>query len=254
MLTEERYSKILEIVNNKKSVKLTELCSILDASVSTVRRDLNSLHHMGKLVKVHGGAVANNDNFSFIEHNVEEKQILYTEEKKAISKYAASLINDGDFVFVDAGTTTEKLADYITAKDVVFVTNAFINAKKLAAKGYKVYIPGGEIKISTEAIVGAKCVLDLKNYNFTKAFMGVNGISISGGYSTPDESEAIVKRIVIENSVKSYILADHSKFSQKYSVTFSDIKDAEIITDREADKKYNEATNVNVVQKEVMKI
>lgn len=247
MLTEERYSRILEIVDNKKSVKLTELCSALGASVSTVRRDLNSLHHMGKLVKVHGGAVANNDKFLFIEHNVEEKQVLYMEEKNAIAKFAASFINDGDFVFVDAGTTTEKLADYITAKDVVFVTNAFINAKKLAAKGYKVYIPGGEIKISTEAIVGSECVLDLKNYNFTKAFVGVNGISVSGGYSTPDESEAVVKRTVMENSAKNYILADHSKFSQKYSVTFAGIKDAEIVTDQETDKKYYEATNVIVV-------
>ncbi len=247
MLTEERYSKILEVVNERKSVRLTELCDILNASVSTVRRDLNALHDMGKLVKVHGGAVANNDNFSFIEHNVEEKQILYTEEKSVISKFAAGLIEDDDFVFVDAGTTTAKIADYVTAKNVTFVTNGFLNAKKLAGKGYKVYIPGGEIKISTEAIVGAKCVLDLKSYNFTKAFIGVNGISVSGGYSTPDDNEARVKRTVIENSAKSYILADNSKFDRISSITFADIKAASIITDKAVDKKYKEVTHVKEV-------
>ncbi|MDE6024915.1 MAG: DeoR/GlpR family DNA-binding transcription regulator [Lachnospiraceae bacterium] len=248
MLTEERYSKILEIVNEKRSIKLTELCNILNASVSTVRRDLNTLHDMRKLVKVHGGAIANDDNFSFIEHNVQEKSILYTEEKTAISKYAASLIKDNDLVFIDAGTTTEKIADYITAHNVTFVTTGFINAKRLAAKGHKVFIPGGEIKISTEAIVGAECILNLKAYNFTKSFVGVNGISITGGYSTPDKNEAIVKRTVIENSLDSYIVADHSKLGKVSGVTFAGIREAGLISDGPVEKKYKEITYVKEVK------
>ncbi|MCM1272874.1 MAG: DeoR/GlpR family DNA-binding transcription regulator [Clostridium sp.] len=248
MLTEERYAKILEIVNEKRSIKLTELCDILDASVSTVRRDLNALHDMRKLVKVHGGAIAIDDNFSFIEHNVEEKSILYTEEKTAISKYAASLIEDNDLVFIDAGTTTEKMADFVTARNVTFVTTGFINAKRLAAKGYKVFIPGGEIKVSTEAIVGAECILNLKAYNFTKAFVGVNGISLTGGYTTPDKNEAIVKRTVIENSCKTYIVSDHSKLDKVSGVTFADIREAGLISDGPVDKKYKEITYVKEVK------
>lgn len=108
MLAEERMAIILETINEQKAVKLSQLCEMLDASISTVRRDINSLADMGKIVKVHGGAMALDDNFSFIEHNVEEKLALFAEEKIAIAKYAASLIEYGDFVYIDAGTTTEK--------------------------------------------------------------------------------------------------------------------------------------------------
>ena len=186
MLAEERMAIILEIINEQKAVKLSQLCEMLDASISTVRRDINSLADMGKIVKVHGGAMVLDDNFSFIEHNVEEKLALFTEEKIAIAKYAASLIEYGDFVYIDAGTTTEKMIDFIPQKDVSFVTNGFTHAKKLAQRGFKVYIPGGEVKFVTEAIIGAECVMTLKSYNFTKCFIGANGISVSAGFSTPD--------------------------------------------------------------------
>ena len=92
MLAEERMAIILETINEQKAVKLSQLCEMLDASISTVRRDINSLADMGKIVKVHGGAMALDDNFSFIEHNVEEKLALLAEEKIAIAKDAASLM------------------------------------------------------------------------------------------------------------------------------------------------------------------
>ena len=220
MLAEERMAIILEIINEQKAVKLSQLCEMLDASISTVRRDINSLADMGKIVKVHGGAMALDDNFSFIEHNVEEKLALFTEEKIAIAKYAASLIEYGDFVYIDAGTTTEKMIDFIPQKDVSFVTNGFTHAKKLAQRGFKVYIPGGEVKFVTEAIIGAECVMTLKSYNFTKCFIGANGISVSAGFSTPDVREARVKTAAIDGSRKAYVLSDHSKFDKITSATF----------------------------------
>lgn len=247
MLTEERYSVILEMVNARKSIKLTELCDILNASVSTVRRDLNALSEMGKLKKVHGGAVAVDDSFTFTEINVEKKSRLFKKEKTAVASYAASLIDNEDFVFIDAGTTTEKMIDFIPRKNVTFVTNGFIHAKKLAQKGFKVYIPGGEIKYETEAIVGVDCIMTLKNYNFTKCFMGTNGISISAGYSTPDLNEAKVKTSVIDGSLKTYILADHSKFDKVTSFTFAQLNKADIITDKLYDKKYTNYTFIKEV-------
>lgn len=77
------------------------------------------------------------------------------EEKTAIAEYAATLVEDGDFIFIDAGTTTQKLIDFLPEKEVTYVTNGFIHAKKLAERNFKVYIPGGEIKLLTEAVVGA---------------------------------------------------------------------------------------------------
>lgn len=247
LLTEERYSIILELVNTRKSIKLTELCEILNASISTVRRDLNALAEMGRLTKVHGGAIAIDDNFTFTEINVDEKSRLFTEEKTIIARYAASLIDDEDFIFMDAGTTTEKMIEFLPQKKVTFVTNGFIHAKKLAQKGFKVYIPGGEIKLITEAIVGAECIMTLKNYNFTKSFIGVNGISISSGFSTPDINEAKVKTTIVDGSLKTYVLADHSKFDKVTSVTFATLNRADIITDKLSDKKYTDYTSVKEV-------
>lgn len=238
MLTEERHSIILDIVNSQKSITVSELCEVLKTSESTIRRDLNMMAERGLLNKVHGGAIALNDTMEFVEHNVEEKSKLYIEEKSAIARYAASLIEDGDFVYIDAGTTTEKMIDFLPDRNVTFVTNGFIHAKKLAKRGFKVLIPGGEIKSVTEAIVGAECILALQKYNFTKCFIGVNGISIKAGFTTPDGNEAAVKSAVTANSQHVYVLADHSKFDKISSVTFMPLSEGTIITDVLMERKY----------------
>lgn len=248
MLTEERYSVILEQVKQNKSVTLTELCELLGASESTVRRDLTALDERGLIKKVHGGAISADDrSLNLVEHDVESKSKLFTEEKIAIARYAASLVDDGDFVYIDAGTTTEKMIDFLPDKNVTFVTNAFVHAKKLAQRGFKVYIPAGEIKVTTEAIVGAECVSSLQSYNFTKSFIGANGISLNAGITTPDRNEASVKSAAAENSRTVYILADHSKFGQIASVTFVQLGRVKIITDKLQDKKYHTKANIKEV-------
>lgn len=247
MLTEERQSMIIKAVNERASVTIAELSEILNVSASTVKRDLIILANEGKIIKVRGGAMSKNDSFSSVEKNVEEKSAICTEEKNSIAGYAAKLIEKSDFVFLDAGTTTEKMIDHLTVRDVTFVTNGFIHAKKLAVKGYKVFITGGEIKASTEAIVGAECVLTLKNYNFTKCFMGTNGISLTAGFTTPDVNEAKVKAAAIESSREVYVLADHSKFDEVSSATFAGLGKAVIITDRIPNRKYKEAADITEV-------
>ena len=248
LLTEERYAKILKTVKQNRSVKLPELCEMLGASESTVRRDLSALDERGLIKKVHGGAVSTDDSaLNLIEYDVESKSKLFTEEKVLIAKYAASLIEDGDFCFIDAGTTTEKLIDYLPEKNVSFVTNGFVHAKKLALRGFKTYIPAGEIKKTTEAIVGAECVSSLQNYNFTKCFMGANGISLTAGISTPDRNEALVKQTAIKRSRAAYILADHSKFDQIASVTFAQTESVQIITDTLDNRIYAEKSNIKEV-------
>lgn len=247
MLTQERHSMIIKAVNERSSVTIAELAEILDVSASTVKRDLIILANEGKIIKVRGGAMSKNESFTSVEKNVEEKASICTEEKMTIAKYAAELIEKGDFIFIDAGTTTEKIIDYLNVRDVTFVTNGFIHAKKLARKGYKVFITGGEIKASTEAIVGAECVLTLKNYNFTKCFMGTNGISLTAGFTTPDVNEAKVKSAAIESSREVYVLADHSKFDEISSATFAGLGKAVIITDKILNRKYKDVADITEV-------
>lgn len=247
MLAEQRQAIILETVNQKKSATLDELCGLIGVSESTVRRDLYELASQGKINKVHGGATAINDSFAFVEYDVTEKDKLFTEEKEAIARYAASLIEDEDFVFIDAGTTTGRMIPYIPEKKAVFVTNGFIHARRLAQRGFKVLVPGGEIKYSTEAIVGTECVISLGQYNFTKSFIGANGISMQAGFTTPDLNEAKVKSEAVKNSREAYVLADSSKFDSIASVTFCGLGDASIITDRLKDRRYSDKTFVKKV-------
>ncbi len=247
MLTEKRHEILLEAVNRRGSVRLNELCQLLQSSESTVRRDLSLLAEKGLLTKVRGGAMALNENLTSVEHNMDEKSLLYVQEKDAIAKYAAGLVMDGDFVYIDAGSTTEKMIASLTAKHVAFVTNAFLHARKLAQRGYQVFVPAGEIKASTEAIIGTGCQMSLQNYNFTKCFMGVNGISLSGGFSTPDQNEAGIKTTVMNHSREIYVLADHSKFDKITSVTFASLNRGIIITDKLQNEKYAQETVVREV-------
>ncbi len=192
MLTEQRYQIILDLLKEKKSVTATELKEILDTSESTVRRDITALHKAGKLIKVFGGAVALEDEgtVSAYEPTVEQKSELYVEEKRKIAQYAAELIEEEDFIYLDAGTTTGYMIDALGHTNAVFVTNAVSHAQRLAAKGIKVFLIGGELKNSTEAVIGAQAMKNLQEYHFTKGFFGANGITKAEGFTTPDANEA----------------------------------------------------------------
>lgn len=244
MLTEERFAKILSILEHMGSVTVQQLMTELDASESTVRRDLNTLDANGQLVKVHGGAILKNTVYSTIDDEVVYRKEQNREAKDKIARYAAGLITAEDFVYIDAGTTTERMIDYIANRQAVFVTNAIGHAKKLAEHGCKVYILGGEFKAVTEAIVGEEAVFTLDKYNFTKGFWGANGVSLQRGFSTPELKEAMVKRKSMENCRDCYILADESKFSQISSVTFAPFEKAAVITTELKQEIYKDCSNI----------
>ena len=188
MLAEERFAQILDLLSEKRSATVQELCEALNASESTIRRDLTELDRLGKLNKVHGGATLPDSQFLADEPTMDAKQSLAIAEKRAIAKAAAALIRPQDFVYIDAGTTTLALVQVLSgsALEAHYVTNGIAHARLLAQKGCKVFVPGGMLRPNTEAIVGAAAVASLQAYNFTKAFLGVNGVDLQAGFTTPD--------------------------------------------------------------------
>lgn len=232
MLAKERLSKITRRVNEQGSATAQELMEYLDASESTIRRDLNALDEAGEIIKVHGGAMSVNTSFKMHDDEIADRRIINIEEKKLIAQYAASLIKEDDFVFIDAGTTTEFIIDYITEKNAVYVTNAVNHACKLSHMGCEVYLVGGRLKSATEAIVGAETLETLSKYNFTIGFWGTNGINKKTGFTTPDREEAGIKRMSFINCKKRYIVSDSSKFDSISPVGFADFDDAVIITEK----------------------
>ena len=244
MLAEERFSRILSIIEAEGSATIQELMTALDASESTVRRDLITMDENGLLTKVHGGAIARRPSVSTHDEDVRNRKTMNAEQKNAIAKYAASLIRPDDFVYLDAGTTTELMIEYITSRQAVFVTNAISHAKRLAERGFTVYLLGGEFKAVTEAIVGEEAVTTLEKYNFTKGFWGANGVSLQKGYSTPELKEAMVKKKSMENCKECFVLADESKFNQISSVTFAPFEGATVITTGLSLPAYKKCNNV----------
>ena len=231
MLTEKRYEKILEMLNEKNVLTVKEITQALNSSDATTRRDLQALDSMNKLKKVHGGA-AKIENSSFIkkEEDIITRENINKEEKDKIGKMAASLIEENDFVYLDAGTSTGAMLKYITPKNVTFVTNGLYHALTLSKMGYKVFITSGEAREITGSIVGSEAVKSLIKYNFTKGFFGTNGIDIKAGYTTYEEKEALIKGAALKKCKEAFILGDESKFNKIAPITFANLKDAVIIT------------------------
>lgn len=238
MLAEERLAMILTAVDQHGAASVAQLCQMTGASEATIRRDLTYLQQQGKLSKVHGGAVALHGNFSMEEPDLSTKAGLYVEEKDAIGRYAAAQVNDEDFVFLDAGTTVLAMADYLGQSKAGFVTTSIACAKRLSELGRRVTVVGGQLKLGTEAIIGAEALAFLERYHFTKAFLGANGITDRQGCTTPDPEEAAIKRRAADQAYLSYVLADHSKFGQVAAATIRPLEQVCIITDRLEDERY----------------
>lgn len=244
MLTQERQTAILHLVEEKGSATVAELTALLNSSESTIRRDLASMDAGGLLHKVHGGATALQNNFSREEYGVAVKHGLYQKEKSSIAKQAAAFVKPGDLVYLDAGTTTEQMADFLTCTDAVYLTNGIQTARRLAQRGLTVYVPAGRVKSATEAIVGSEAHLSLSRYNFTIGFFGTNGITLREGFTTPDLGEARVKSTAFSRCQRRVVLADPSKFGVLAAVSFAALPEAEILTTKLPDPQYRSATTI----------
>lgn len=247
MLTPERHQIILEMLKNSHTVKLKDIARKTGASESTIRRDLDQLEQQGELRRVHGGASLKNP--ASEEPSMGEKATKFHQEKITIAAYAASLVNKGDSIFIDAGSTTYEMLPFLRDKDIVVVTNGLNHLDVLSDHQIKTYVLGGYVKHRTRAVVGTGALQTLQKYRFDKCFIGTNGISIDSGFTTPDPEEASIKGTTLELSQQRFVLADHTKFEEISFMKFADLKDAEIITNFHgpAIDEYREKTNIKVV-------
>lgn len=244
MLKSKRKQLILEKVTKDKFVSLEYLVQALNTSESTVRRDLDELESERKLRRVHGGA----ESLHFLqeEESNQEKSIKNIQEKTKIAQKAASLIQEYDVIFIDAGTTNELLVNELHDPSVTVVTNSIHHATKLVERNIPTVIIGGIVKRSTDASIGGVALNQIGQLNFDKAFIGMNGID-DGFFTTPDMEEGAVKRAILENAKRTYVLADASKLGQTSFAKVAPISRARLITNQtESDviQKIKEKTEV----------
>ncbi|EXJ22565.1 Transcriptional repressor of the fructose operon, DeoR family [Alkalibacterium sp. AK22] len=248
MLTEERHRYILDLLEEKDTVSVQEITEKLNHSESTVRRDLTQLESQQKLVRVHGGAKKRRRPSE--EASMEEKTVKFSHSKDRIAQFAASLVEDNDVIYVDAGSTTFAMIPYLKDRPVTVVTNGVPHASLLADLHIETILLGGKIKQRTKAIIGPLTEQSLSRMYFTKAFMGMNGISVEYGLTTPDVEEASVKERAIRQANEPYILADSSKFGEVDFVKVADVEDCVLITDHlpQSSRKLTDITKVIEVQ------
>ena len=225
MLAEERFALILNLLAEKRTATVQELCEALNASESTIRRDLTELDRQGRLNKVHGGATLPDGQFLADEPTMAAKETLAVGQKRSIAQAAADLVRAGDFVYIDAGSTTLAMVRALNgpALDAHYVTNGIAHARLLAQKSCNVCVPGGLLRPKTEAIIGAAALTSLQQFNFTKAFLGANGVALGAGFTTPDPEEAAVKAMVSRRARETWFLVDDSKFGRVYPAVISEL-------------------------------
>lgn len=243
MIPEERKTRILQYINERGSAKVAELMEAFEASEATIRRDLTEMDAKGLLNKVHGGAFSLEERV-VSDSKVSEKEERYRDEKILIAKYAAALISDNDVVYLDAGTTTQHVINYITAQNVTFVTNAPAHANKLASLGYDVYMIGGKLKSTTEAMIGSVAYEQVRKFQFSIAFVGANAVNHKGGFATPDPEEAMIKECALRHTNMPYVLCDHTKFGKTSAVTFAKFDDVCAITCGDIPESYKKDNNI----------
>ncbi len=217
MIPYERRQKEIELLEGKEITQITELCgNFNEISESTIRRDLKALEGEGVVTLLGGGGICLRQ--GTFDTPVDSKFLQHTSEKERIAQYAASLVKDGDAIYIDAGSTPLMMIRYLKDKTFTIVTtNALVQSElqkaKITDSQIQCIVMGGEIKIATASIVGTITNQMLEGYYFDKAFLGTSGISKLSGFNTPDLREAEKKRIVRTHSTQPYILADSSKYN-----------------------------------------
>ncbi|ALX49013.1 DeoR/GlpR family DNA-binding transcription regulator [Lentibacillus amyloliquefaciens] len=238
MLVAERQQKIVELVNKRKSLRVTELSQTFSVTEETIRRDLETLERQKKLSRSHGGAISVN-NSEQLEVPYFEREITNVTEKKEIAIEAVKQVEEGDKLILDASTTAWYMAKSLPNISLTVLTNSIKVAMELSSKPQVTVIStGGTLLSKSLSFVGPLGETSLESYHVKKAFISCKGLHIDRGISESNEQQARIKKKMIESADTVYIMIDHSKFGIQ---TFSHINGLEmidhIITDTKVDSK-----------------
>jgi DeoR family fructose operon transcriptional repressor len=228
-MSQDRIREIYKVLEVKGSATVTELADSLGVSEVTIRRDLLKMEDNHMLSRFYGGAKLN-------ENQVKEKSLsvrkLYDNDiKKSLARFAASLIHDGDIVYIDGGSTTAGIVDFIRAKNILVVTQAINVLESLMEKNIRCFTASGFLKKNTSMIISADTTEIIKNMKFSIAFLGGNSVHPIYGHSASEDMEATLKRAVLQRSQETYVVVDSSKFNILTVPKFADLDEAYVITD-----------------------
>ena len=215
MTSAERRQQIMAHICSHGSGKVEEFAQHYNVSAVTIRHDLNLLEKEGCVFRCYGGATLN-PNFAF-DQPLYRKDQLNRSAKQLIAQAAASLIQDGEAVILDSGTTIGLMPQYLTNKQhLVVMTNALNTAYQLSKMdNVELHVVGGSLRRASCSLIGNHGEQQIRSYLFDKLFLGVDGFDLQAGVTTPDSQEAQVNRAMCEVARQVIAVADSSKFGRK---------------------------------------
>lgn len=241
MLPSERQKKIVALLATKDILTISELMTIFDISIETVRRDLTLLEKQGSIQKVYGGAKLKD--ISFGEPTLENRLMDRLSQKEAIGKKCSEFINDGDCIFIDSGSTTFHIAKQLTnKKNLTIITNSIPVVNELINTDFEIIIIGGRIRHNERSVVTYDYIFNFAGLNIQKSFICASGITVENGVSDFNMQEAVTRKIIIERSKEVFVAADSSKFHRDVTINIAPLDKIDyIITDSQLNR--NTANN-----------
>jgi DeoR family transcriptional regulator, fructose operon transcriptional repressor len=237
MFAEERHQAILRLARAAGRVDVSSLSEEFAVTPETIRRDLTVLERAGQVRRVHGGAIPLER--SGFEATLSARASSFTTEKQRIAKAALAELPEAGAILLDAGTTTREFAAIIPSdRELLVVVNSPAIAMSLADRSnLTIWMLGGRVRQRTLAVVDEWATRLLDNVRVDVAFMATNGVSIERGLTTPDPSEAQVKRSMMAAARRVVLLADHSKIGTDYFASFGSVADVDVlVTDSNVDR------------------
>jgi len=215
LMAEERRTQILQIVRSAGRAKVNELSQLFNASAVTIRHDLNELHQRGLVVRSHGGAML--PDTILREPPVLERLKEHSSEKQRIGARAATLINDGETIILDSGTTTLEIARHLKKKQGLHVITNGVNiaAELLDARDVQTFIIGGTVRGESASISGRFSEEMFDQFSADKLFLSGAGCDLEFGVSGANLEETMVNRAMLRISREIILVADASKFSKR---------------------------------------
>ncbi|MDQ1288196.1 MAG: DeoR/GlpR family DNA-binding transcription regulator [Actinomycetota bacterium] len=229
MYPEERQQWIVDRARSTGRLEVSAVAEELDVTTETVRRDLKVLERHGLLRRVHGGAIPV-ERLGF-EPGLATRDAVLTTEKERIAVAALAELPAEGSILLDAGTTTARFADVLPRdRELVVLTNGLPIAMSLASRpNLTVLLLGGRVRGRTLAAVDAWAQRVLADTYVDVAFLGTNGVSCERGLTTPDTTEAAVKRAMVGAARRVVLLADHTKVGSNHLARFAGLEDVDVL-------------------------
>ncbi len=221
-----RHAKMLSIIRERQEIKVDELAELFGVSLMTVRRDLQVLEDKGLINRFYGGATMGRHPSSSVK---EDDVAPY---RQLIARYAASLLLDGEYIFINGSTTALNLLDYIGDKTLHVFTNNGLAVNRKFPPGAIITLSGGVVRNGGHIMTGDCAMRNLLITQAEKAFIGCTGISPGGEILCGIPTELGINETMISHAYEYYILADHTKIGKTSSyASFSLEKSGTVITD-----------------------